>query len=277
MENNSNNAYFGLHTFNLLSLLLSILNTNDENDTDFIIARYFLENLSSLKDISIYKIADNCFVSRSSVQRFIKSLGYDSYTQLKAGLDNVIDHENGFVDYTDHASYSEYILEATSAMAQDICKTASLNGFKRFCDLFMKSDNIVLATAEDSSYACKIFQQQMLSIGKIIRITTNASINIPMLLDLNEKDLLLVCSVTGNFALAINNEISNFNATKCLITLNRTAVFENTYSFIYYIGQKVQLNSRNIVSFKNVYNNHGLALFFDLVYHECFLRTHSSK
>ena len=73
MEDEHNNKIITLQTFNLLSSLLSILNTNDELDTDFVIAKYFLNNLNHLKDISIYKVADECFVSRSSVQRFIKN------------------------------------------------------------------------------------------------------------------------------------------------------------------------------------------------------------
>ena len=97
MKSDVNKGY-GIVRFNLLTSLLSHLNRNDENDTDFVIARYFLTHLRQLKDISIYKIAEECFVSRSSIQRFIKNIGYDSYTQLKGSLDEVITHEDSFKD-----------------------------------------------------------------------------------------------------------------------------------------------------------------------------------
>ena len=86
---------YSIIRFNLLTSLLSILNKNDENDTDFIIARYFLDHLDEIKNTSIYTVAEECFLSRSSVQRFIKNIGYESYTQLKKGLDEVLSHENG--------------------------------------------------------------------------------------------------------------------------------------------------------------------------------------
>ncbi|MBO7676013.1 MAG: MurR/RpiR family transcriptional regulator, partial [Erysipelotrichaceae bacterium] len=245
---------------------------NDELDTDFVIAKYFLNNLSRLKETSIYKVADDCFVSRSSVQRFIKNIGYDSYTQLKNGIDVVISHENGFIDYTDHSSYKEYLTGCIDEMNKDIAQTASSSAFSRFVDLFMNARNVVLVTAEDSSFPCKIFQQQLISIGKLIRITTNASTNIDLLESLEENDLLLVSSISGNFALAINDEIRDLKARKVLVTLNRSCVFENTYQFIYYLGNKTQLNSHDLMTVRNVYNNYGLSVFLDFVYHECFMR-----
>ena len=272
MEDEQNNKIITLHTFNLLSSLLSILNTNDEHDTDFVIAKYFLNNLNHLKDISIYKVADDCFVSRSSVQRFIKNIGYDSYTQLKKGIDVVISHESSFINYTDHSGYKEYLTDSITKMCQDISETASLSGFSKLTDLFMKARNVVLVTAEDSSFPCKIFQQQLISIGKLIRITTNATTNKDLLNSLDENDLILVSSITGNFAIAIDDEIRKLPARKCLITLNRSGMFENTYQFIYYIGNKVQYSIFEHASIRNVYNNYGLSLFLDLLYHECFMR-----
>ena len=272
MDIGINNREINLQTFNLLSSLLSILNTNDELDTDFVIAKYFLNNLSNLKDISVYKIADDCFVSRSSVQRFIKNIGYDSYTQLKKSLDDVLSHENEFLNYTDHSSYGEFMLKSLDEMAKDIFKSTSSPNFRKLVDMLMKARYIVLVTAEDSSYPCKIFQQELISISKIIRITTNASSNKQLLESLTSDDLILVSSISGNFALAINEEIKELKAKKCLITLNRSTVFENTYSLIYYIGNEMKLNSHSITSIRNVYTNYGLALFLDFVYHECFAR-----
>lgn len=271
METNENNKYLSLHTFNLLSSLLSILNKNDEENADLIIAKYLLNNFDNIKNISIYQIADDCFVSRSSVQRFIKNIGYDSYTQLKSSLDNIIKHEKSFIEYTNHADYNSYLPSLIKQMTTDIANTTKMAGFYKFCDLFLKAKNIILVVAEDSSYCCKAFQQQLLSIGIIVRIVTNAANNYKMLESLNENDLLVVCSITGNFALAINKEIKDLKVKKCLITLNRAAIFENSFSFIYYISTKQQINSNEIQSYRSVYNSYGLLLFFDLVYHECFI------
>ena len=70
---------YSITRFNLLTTLLAILNTNNTEDTNFHIAKYILEHFQNLDQLSIYTVADECFVSRSSVQRFIKTIGYDSF------------------------------------------------------------------------------------------------------------------------------------------------------------------------------------------------------
>lgn len=75
----------------------------------------------------------------------------------------------------------------------------------------------------------------------------------------------------GNFALAIDRQLQDIKARKCLITINKTTFFQNTYPFIYYLS-RLNISSRNIFSSRNVYNNYGLTFFFDLFFHECFLR-----
>ena len=277
MKNNGINKGYSIVRFNLLTSLLSLLNRNDENDTDFVIARYFLNHLRELKDTSIYKIADECYVSRSSVQRFIKNIGYDSFTSMKASIDEIIAHEDGFIDYTDHTDYLQFISQSITEMMKDIGKACNTTAFAKLLGYFEKAGQIVLLTAEDSSHACKVFQQQMMTTGKLIRIITSASHNTELLNSLKEDDLLLVCSVTGNYALAINDQLQDIKAKKCLITLNHTTVFEKTYRFIFYLSENIALSSNNIVSARNVYNNYGLTFFFDLFFHECFVRYQVNK
>ncbi len=270
MKNNGKPSY-SIVRFNLLTSLLSHLNRNDENDTDFAIARYFLMHLRQLKDISIYKIAEDCYVSRSSVQRFIKNIGYDSYTQMKSSIDEIIQHEDGFKTYTDHTDYSNYISASINSMVEDIKRSCQSSSFKKLLHIFEEANQIVILTAEDSSHACKLFQQQILTTGRLIRIITSANENTDLLETLTEKDLLLVCSVTGNYALAISQQIKGIKAKKTLITLNHTTAFEGIYSFIYYLSDDSGFASSTIVSARNVYNNYGLAFFFDLFFHECYL------
>lgn len=270
MKNNGKPSY-SIVRFNLLTSLLSHLNRNDENDTDFVIARYFLMHLRQLKDISIYRIAEDCYVSRSSVQRFIKNIGYDSYTQMKSSIDEIIQHEDGFKTYTDHTDYSNYISASINSMVEDIKRSCQSSSFKKLLRIFEEANQIVILTAEDSSHACKLFQQQILTTGRLIRIITSANENTDLLETLTEKDLLLVCSVTGNYALAISQQLKDIKAKKALITLNHTTAFEGVYSFIYYLSDDSSFASSTIVSARNVYNNYGLAFFFDLFFHECYL------
>ena len=263
--------------FNVLTTLLSLINTREEDDTDLVIARYFIEHLNEITHTSIYKIADECYVSRSSVQRFIKKLGYDSYTQMKNGLDEIIEHEKGFINYTDHTDYRNYLDLAIESMSKDIIDTSKSPSFKKLVNIFENAETIVILTAEDSSHACKLFQQQLLSMGKLIRIITSASNNISLLNTLTEKDLLMVCSVTGNYALAIRDHLDDIKAKKILLTINRTTAFEGKYSFIYYLSSQVLLSSYTIQGVRNVYNNYALVVFFDILFHDYYVDMQGKK
>ena len=131
MDNNTDNKIRGIVRFNLLTSLLSILNTNDENDTDFIIARYLLENMETIKDTSIYTIADECFVSRSSIQRFVKNIGYDSFKQMKMYIDDILEHEKSFIMYTDHSNYRDYIGNSIKNVLDDVINASKTISFKK--------------------------------------------------------------------------------------------------------------------------------------------------
>lgn len=269
---NLNKTEHNIFKFNLLSSLLFVLNHNDKDDTDFIIAWYLITHLRKIKDISIYKIAEECFVSRSSIQRFIKNIGYESYTQLKENADEVVAHEFGFIDYTDHAEYQQYLAKSITDMINDVIRATKSKRYQSLINTFMNSENIVILTAEDSSHACRVFQQQALTVKKLVRIVTSASNTLSILESMEPDDLLIVCSVTGNFALAINSQIRDIKAKKCLVTMNTTSRFEGIYDLIYYMSSLYRFNSHDFVSNRNVYNYYGLNLFFDLFYHDCYLK-----
>ena len=55
-------------------------------------------------------------------------------------------------------------------MGKDIEKASRSPSFKKLLSIFESSDQVVILTAEDSSHACKLFQQQILTTGKLIRI-----------------------------------------------------------------------------------------------------------
>ncbi|MBQ3419241.1 MAG: MurR/RpiR family transcriptional regulator [Erysipelotrichaceae bacterium] len=260
-----------INRFNLLTSLLSIIDRNDEDNTDFIIAKYILDNREQFAKMSIYEVADNCFVSRSSIQRFIKNIGYDSFNEIKSALGEVSLHEKALLSYTDYNDYSDYLLKNINLMTKDIVNVSKSQGFKNLVEQFINANNVVILIAEDSAPSCKLFQQQLLALGKFVRIISSASKKISLLNSLDSNDLLLVCSVTGNFAIAINDTLKDLKAKKCLITSNHTAQFINNYFLIYYLAEDFEVSNSEISRLKNVYTTYGLSFFFDLFYHECYL------
>ena len=66
--------------------LLSYIDTSMQRDNNYQIAVKMLENYDALKDMSIAQIADMCYVSKASVSRFCRFLGYESFKEMHDAL-----------------------------------------------------------------------------------------------------------------------------------------------------------------------------------------------
>lgn len=260
-------SYHSIVKFNVMTSLLSVVNRNDTKSTDYVIAEYLLRHLHELPKLSIYKVADDCFVSRSSVQRFIKSLGYDSFTEFKDGGQELESHKNAFIDYTDHPDYPEYLDGQLNRMIRSISTLATQQKLSLLARKIHDSHTVVMLASESSAGPLNTFQESLAVFGKVIRLLTSSSSSVQLLETLDERDLVINCSVSGNYALAINDDISKIHCYKALITLNRTLLLANQYDYVFYLSNELAPSVRTISASRNVYTRYGITFFLDLLYH----------
>lgn len=131
------NSKHSIVRFNLLTSLLSILNHENEKSTSFLLAKYFLDNFHRLKTLSIYKVSAECFVSRSSIQRFVKQIGYDRFTSLKNSVRKIAIHQESFILYTDHADFENYMTTGINEMTADISHIFKQSKIHRLIEKFI--------------------------------------------------------------------------------------------------------------------------------------------
>lgn len=65
------------------SKLNDILNSHDCDDAAYVISDYIKRNLSRISVLSISEVAGACFVSKGQISKFVKRLGYESYSDFK--------------------------------------------------------------------------------------------------------------------------------------------------------------------------------------------------
>ena len=259
--------------FNPRTSFLAVLNSNDESDINVVLAKFFLENFSRIADMSIYQVAEECYTSRSSVQRFIKSIGYETFTALKETTAEIYSHQASYHTYADHTDYPDYLMHSVSSMMADINHMAEKQRLVRLAEIIHDSTNVFIITAEDSSSSARIFQQQMLSMNRLIRlVTSSAHTNPEIISTLDENDCVITCSASGNYALTINEEMQAVKARKTLVTLNRTVLFEPTYDYIFYLSGEYLPSNRSLTTIRNVYTRYGMSYFFDLLFHYYYAR-----
>lgn len=72
--------------YKLSIILLAILNSEDVNSIDFIIAKFILDHVDNLAHISMKSLSEECHVSKASISRFCRKIGLDDFMELRQEL-----------------------------------------------------------------------------------------------------------------------------------------------------------------------------------------------
>lgn len=107
----------------------------------------------------------------------------------------------------------------------------------------------------------------MTAVNKIVRVLTSSNTNLSMIDSLTDRDLLVVCSISGNFAIMINDDVRDLATKKILLTTNRTTLFSSSYDTIFYLSSYRFSASSNLVASQNIYTAYSLSYFLDLLFH----------
>ncbi|WP_238915720.1 MurR/RpiR family transcriptional regulator [Clostridium sp. YIM B02555] len=98
----------GMDLGTLLNRLLIILNNGKEDSTYYHIANILLCNFASIKDMTISEVADLCFVSKSTISKFTRYIGFDDFLELKLASSYKSDKYSNYLNYSDNIlSYME--------------------------------------------------------------------------------------------------------------------------------------------------------------------------
>ncbi|BAL83614.1 putative RpiR family transcriptional regulator [Selenomonas ruminantium subsp. lactilytica TAM6421] len=109
-------------------------NLSHLNDTDLIVWRYIYAHMQECCYISIYDLADACHVSRTTIMRFAKKLGFDGFSDLKAmlKLEQVKPQEKP----------SQNIAEATTALCKSIGEEIARQDFWKVNKLMYRAQRV---------------------------------------------------------------------------------------------------------------------------------------
>lgn len=272
MKNTNEEHIHNIKRFSILTSLLSILNSNRDDDTYVALSRYFLEHLDKLDTLSIFDVAEECFVSRSSIQRFVKDIGFESFSAMKQYAEETRIHQRAFLTYAGDPEFGSHISSSMNQMMQDVSRLAETGELRELAQSIHESKNVVILIADNSSSAVKLFQDGMVAMGKLIRLLTNSTADNSLLESLKKEDLLITISVTGNYALAIHEGIRQITASRFLVTMNHSELFRSGYDRIFYLSEEPFICDRISHGMQNTYTHYGANYFFDLLYHEYVIR-----
>lgn len=250
-----------INRLSLLNSLFSILNENYEEDSNYKLAYYFLENYNNLPNLNIYDVAADCFVSRSSVRRFCQTIGYENFLELKNVFSEYDDQYSFYMLHANRDSYREKLTAEINEMIKDLDHRMNTQEVDIIIDSIYKSRYVVFLTSETSTSYVKDFQRAMVLHNKLIHIISDAYTDNTMIHRLDKRDYLITISATGIFARASKDYISGCEANKILFTYNRDEGIKQQYDKVYYLSSKEKIHEG-----RSVYGTYGLNYLLDILY-----------
>ncbi len=257
--------------FNVLSSLLAVYDRNEYSKTGFMIAKYLLEHFHELDDLSIYKVAEDCFISRSSIQRFIKTIGFNSFKDLKANAKEAIEHQEALLECTDYTNYEEVLSRRIVDMMAAIGRSVTKEVLVHLAQAIHDAEKVIFLVSEDSVASLRVLQNSLAITHKLVAVVTNSFVDTELFKRLKADDLIITFSISGNYALAALPMLGDLEVHKILVTLNRTALFETVFDEIIYISDDTMPNSRTIRRYQNVYTRYALNYLVDLLFHHYYI------
>lgn len=189
----------------LIVRLLTLLNTAGADSIDFHIAQLLLKHYSQINQLSIAEMANLINVSKSTMSKFAKKIGFDDYHDLK---DNAIFVEDRYGNKLNYLTNIEKVLEKGdlnkyfNASIQDI-KTLQHEIDERAIDNLAKNlvhyDKIAAFGLLFSESAALDFQYKLAYNGKFIYTCQEDLKQLDYIRHADKDSLIIVFSNSGNF------------------------------------------------------------------------------
>lgn len=185
-----------------------------------IIMTYVIKNMHAVKNMSIRDLASTCFVSTTTIFRFVKKLGYDGYSDFidaiteaeadtrKIHIPSIVEKDN----YRD--SYLKNIMEAVKVITDE--------KIEKFQTIMGKNPDIYIIAEGLSREVGHYFTRLLTTIGYDVTFPLESYEKEMVLRRIKKDDVLLVLSYTGD-NISVIHEIEKIFAvaTPTIISFTR--------------------------------------------------------
>ena len=225
--------------------LLCLVSTSVIHDFNYEIAVSLLKNYGILKNMSIGEIADLCYVSKASISRFCRYLGFEDFKEFHRYLQE---------DYTMRSDYSRQFYHTLSCDQDTALSTYRDeligNIYSTVTPENLKTISSAVSELHDSERVAffshhflwdigRHFQGKMMMMGRYIELFFHYNDQYKSAASLQPVDVVIVCSVGGSYPSlypAIWKSIVDSGCKIFVITQNMSSPFWNQANFVLRCG-----------------------------------------
>ena len=186
------------------SLLLRYLNNQKKQDNNYFIAQAILRSFSKIPKMTIYELAEECFVSTAAISRFIRILAFSSYTEFKQAVEKEIDIVS---DYSKKViqpveQREKFLDEFTSNLLINLRyakEHLSISELETVVSAIYETENVAVFGLEFAAFMGQHLQSKLASMDKIIRIGFTVEEQLKIVEESSPDSLVLIFSMEGGF------------------------------------------------------------------------------
>lgn len=187
--------------------LLLLLNNSKENDIYHKIAMTIMENIKSIPEMNINKLAQQCYTTPSSITNFCKRLGYSGFIEFKECTENML---KGYgiknSDKINQISNANLARPNTDNLLDKVIKDVTLANetidyrrVDKLVDLIYTHKNIAMFGTHMSLALTNGIQTDFFFLGKYINVWLDVKEQYINAGELDENSLAIILSPSGRF------------------------------------------------------------------------------
>lgn len=189
----------------LIIRLLNLLNTTSPDATYYHIARKLIEHFQQIHELSISQMAEIANVSKSTMSKFAKKIGFDDYYDLKDNavfvedcFDNRLNYLTNIVGVLENGGVELYF-KAIHEDIDSLQKTIDQRAIDRLAQALITHQNVAAFGLMFSETAALDFQSKLAYNGKFIYTAQNDREQEQFVRDADEDTLIIAFTNSGNF------------------------------------------------------------------------------
>lgn len=182
-------------------LLLSVINSEPSDSTNYLLASKILKNLDTLQDVSVQSLADLCNVSIATISRFCRMLNLSGFSELKYLINSY--SRTPYYQFKqcglDLESFSlEDFITASAERVLDLKNTLNMGIVDAIATQILACQDVVFAGVLQSGNSALSLQYLLTRMGVITRAVIRPAEQRKILEEAGADTFVLVFSKSGD-------------------------------------------------------------------------------
>ncbi|EGT4598475.1 MurR/RpiR family transcriptional regulator [Clostridioides difficile] len=189
----------------LLNRLLNILNNGKTESTYYHIANILICNYDKIKNMTISEVAELCFVSKSTISKFTRYIGFEDFSDLKSAAgyksnknQNILNYNDNILGYLDCHSVEDYI-NAIMKDLEDLKSNIQYNKIDELAKDLIKYKSIAAFGVLYSQSAAVDFQTKLAYNNKYIFSRIDDVKQHEFIRNAKENTLIIIFTNSGDY------------------------------------------------------------------------------